>query len=78
MRRFFFSLLATTFLGTVMGCCGIHHISGVCDCDPDRDWCNPYGCGHCSNCNGNYNGGGSVLEPSTVPAITNTPAPMKK
>jgi hypothetical protein len=34
MRRLFFSLLAMSFISTVLGCCATH---GVCDCSSDYD-----------------------------------------
>jgi hypothetical protein len=43
MRRLYFSLLALSFVGVMMGCC--HHIAGVCDCDHDPDPCQ-VGCCH--------------------------------
>jgi len=36
MRRLFFSLLALSFVGTVLGC---RHTHGVCDCEADDPCC---------------------------------------
>lgn len=69
MRRLFFSILALSFVGTVIGCC--HHIAGICDCEHDMDACQVQAASQ-----GAYHGA-SVGIPASAPAAS-LPAPDNK